>query len=274
MRRVDPRSVDLRDSHWSVYHRHWDRLTPPLRVNPEVAAGYRAVVGSRNGRVLLQGVTPELADVGASLIAVDKNPVMVGTIWPGDTHRRRSAVGNWFDLPFQARSFVAVMNDAGLNILEFPASQARIFAELARALRPGAIVIMRVFRFPERAETLASLRDDAFAGRIAGFQAFKLRLAMALVPADSVPNVPVRLIREVFDRTFPDRDALSKRSGWSLDDIATIDLYKSSADVYCFPTEQQFASVVPSAFAPIRFLPVGTYELAERCPLLVTELRP
>ena len=77
---------------------------------------------------------------------------------------------------------------------------------------------------------------------------------MAIVCADSTPNVPVRLIREVFDRDFPDREALSKSSGWSLDDIATIDLYENSDDVYCFPIEAQFASVVPPAFAPIPVL--------------------
>ena len=266
--------VTPRLSHWSVYHRHWERLTPPLRVNAEVAAGYRAVVGPGVDRILLQGVTPELADVGARLVAVDRNPAMVVTIWPGDTDRRRGVIGDWFDLPFRARCFGAAMGDAGLNILEFPTNQARIFQELARVLRPGAIVAMRVFRLPGRCESVTSLRDDAFAGRIMGFQAFKLRLAMAIVAAGAGPNVPVRLIREVFDRAFPDRAALALSSGWSLDDIATIDLYENSADVYCFPTEQQFASVVPSAFAPIRFLAVGTYELAERCPLLITELRP
>jgi SAM-dependent methyltransferase len=272
--RVDSRPVDLSASHWSVYHRHWERLEPPLRVNPEIVAGYTAVIGASTDRVLLQGVTPELADVGASLVAVDRSPAMVGAIWPGDTDRRRSVLGNWFDLPFRARSFGAVMGDAGLSILEFPASQARIFEELARVLRPGARVAMRVFRLPEQRESVSSLRDDAFAGRVGRFQAFKLRLAMAIVPDRSGPNLPVRRIREVFDREFPDRVALSKSTGWTLEDIATIDLYENSAEVYCFPTEQQFTSVVPQAFAPIRFVPVGTYELAERCPLLVTERRP
>ena len=83
----------------------------------------------------------------------------------------------------------------------------------------------------------------------------------------------MRLIRETFQREFPDRTELARCSGWNLDDIATIDLYENSADIYCFPTERQFASIIPPAFAPIRFVPVGTYELAERCPLLVTELR-
>jgi SAM-dependent methyltransferase len=273
MTRVDSRPVDATASHWSVYHRHWERLEPPLRVNPEVVAGYTAVIGASTDRVLLQGVTPELADVGASLVAIDRSPAMVGAIWPGDTDRRRSVLGNWFDLPFRARSFGAVMGDAGLSILEFPLSQARIFEELARVLRPGGMVAMRVFRLPERCESVTSLREAAFAGRVGRFQAFKLRLAMAIVSGAAVPNVPVRRIHEVFDREFPDRVALSKGTGWSLDDIATIDLYENSAEVYCFPTERQFTSVVPPAFAPVRFVTVGTYELAERCPLLVTERR-
>ena len=226
-------------------------------MNSEVAAGYRAVIGPRAHRVLLQGVTPELADVGGSLVAIDQNPAMVATIWPGDTARRRAVVGNWFDLPFRAQRFDAAIGDAGLSILAFPASQARIFAELERVLRPGGVVAMRVFRSPEGRETAESLHDEAFAGRIAGFQAFKLRLAMSIVASDSDPNVPVRRIREAFELQFPDRDALSRCSGWSLDDIATIDLYEHSAEIYSFPTERQLASVVPSAFTPIRFVPVA-----------------
>jgi hypothetical protein len=117
--RVDSRSVDLSASHWSVYHQHWERLEPPLRVNPEIVSGYTAVIGASTERVLLQGVTPELGDVGASLVAIDRSPATMGAIWPGDTDRRRSVLGNWFDLPFRAQSFGAVMGDAGLSILEF-----------------------------------------------------------------------------------------------------------------------------------------------------------
>jgi SAM-dependent methyltransferase len=273
MRRVDPRSAEVTASHWAVYHRHWQRLEAPLRPNSEIVAGYRAVVGARTERVLLQGVTPELADVGASLVAVDRNPGMVATIWPGDSARRRSVVGTWFDLPFRARSFGAAIGDGGLSILPFPESQARIFEELARVLGPGARVAMRVYRRPEPRESAASLCADALAGRAGRFQAFKLRLAMAITPDDHGPNLPVRRIREVFDGEFPDRDLLAKRTGWSPQDIATIDLYENSPEIYCFATERELASVVPPAFAPIRFVPVGTYELAERCPLLVTERR-
>lgn len=188
--------------------------------------------------------------------------------------RRRAMVGDWVRLAFPDRCFGAAFGDGVLNILEFPGSQVRIFEELARVLKPGAPVAMRVFSRPDRCESLASVRHDALAGRIRYFQAFKLRLAMALVAASSGPNIRVRLIRDLFDHEFPDREALSQAAGWTLDDIGTIDLYENSPDTYCFPTQEQFRSTIPVSFAEVRFLPVGTYELAERCPLMITELRP
>jgi SAM-dependent methyltransferase len=249
-------------------------MTPPFRVTLEVAAGYKAVVGTKADRTLLLGVTRELAEVASDLVAVDRSAARVANVWPGDTDRRRAIVGDWFNLAFRDRCFGAAFGDGGLNILEFPGSQARIFEQLSRVLKPEAIVAMRVFSRPERCETLASVRDEALASRIGNFQAFKLRLAMAIVAAGSSPNIRVRLIRDIFDREFPDRNLLSSATGWSVDDIDTIDLYENSSDVYCFPTEQQFASAIPPRFGGVRFLPVGTYELAERCPLLTMEVRP
>ena len=245
-------------------------MTPPLRVNPEVVSAYEAAIGAHADRALMLGVTRELADVASDLVAVDGSAARVANVWPGDTDRRRAMVGDWFNLAFRERCFGAALGDGGLNIHEFPGRPVRILEELSRVLKPGATVALRIFARPERCETLASVREAALAGRIENFQAFKWRLAMALVAAGSDPNIGVQRIRDVFNREFPDRAMLSKAAGWSVDDIATIDLYESSSQVYCFPTQQQFASLIPAAFTDVRFLPVGTYELAERCPLLLT----
>lgn len=260
-------------SHWSVFDQRWRRITPPLRVNPEVASAYGTAIGPVTDRTLMLGVTRELADVAPNLVAVDGSAARVANVWPGDTDRRRALVGDWFNLALRDRSFGAALGDGGLNIHEFPGRQVRMFEELARVLKPGAALALRVFARPEGCETVASVRADALAGRIGNFQAFKWRLAMALVAAGGEPNIPVQRIRDAFDHEFPDRPMLSRAAGFGIDDIATIDLYARSSDVYCFPTERQFASLIPDAFTDVTFLAVGTYELAERCPLLLARRR-
>jgi len=94
---------------------------------------------------------------------------------------------------------------------------------------------------------------------------------MAVVSRNGNPNIPVTEIRDNFERMFYDRRALSDATGWPMEDIETIDAYKNSSDVYTFPTVGQFKSAIPDTFRNIRVLESGTYELADRCPLLVME---
>jgi hypothetical protein len=70
---------------------------------------------------------------------------------------------------------------------------------------------------------------------------------------------------------FPDRDALSAATGWSREDIDTIDVYANSPDVYSFPTFAQLRETIPDVFGNVRLQACGLYPLAERCPLLVLE---
>ena len=249
-------------------------MTPPLRVHPDVAAAYRTIVGARAGRTLMLGVTRELAEVLDDLVALDRSPARVASVWPGDTPGRRAMAGDWFALPFRDRCFGTAIGDGALNIFEFPRSQVRILGELARVLRPAAVVAMRVYCRPERAESVASVIADARAGRLAYFQAFKLRLAMALVARGPGTNISVTRIRDAFDAECPDRERLSREAGWPVEDIATIDLYEHSPDVYCFPTERELAAAIPAGFGPVGFHAIGTYALAERCPILVAERQP
>ena len=76
---------------------------------------------------------------------------------------------------------------------------------------------------------------------------------------------------DAFETEFPDRDRLAAAGGWDRAEVDTIDVYKSSSQVYSFPTRQQCLSIVPAAFSNVRLVAVGTYELAERYPFLVME---
>jgi SAM-dependent methyltransferase len=261
----------MSDSHWTQHHRNWARLGPPLRPNGEVAAAVRDLLSGHDECILLLGVTPELADVGADVTAVDRNPAMIANIWPGDTTARRAVAGDWLRLGFPDASFSAAIGDGSLNALGYPAGHQALHGELARVLRPGGRFVCRVFAAPRAGEPVEALREAALGGAIRGFNAFKWRLAMALVAASGDPNIAVVRILDAFDAMFADRDRLAQATGWECADIDTIDAYRGSTEIYSFPTKDQFLAIVPGAFAQARFVAAGSYELAERCPILVMD---
>jgi SAM-dependent methyltransferase len=263
----------LNKSHWADFHRRWAQLTPPLRPNKEIAEGLRQAIAGHAERVLLLGVTPELADLGAEVVGVDHSEMMIANIWPGDTERRRVVKADWLALPFPKGHFSAAIGDGSLNALSCPIAHRRLYEQLAHVIRPGGRFAVRLYKTPDRGEPLAVVRNSAVAGEIGSFHAFKWRLAMAIVAAAADPNIRVETIREVFNREFPDRAALASASGWPAADIDTIDVYKGSSEVYSFPTFDQLRTAIPDSFTDPRLVPVGSYELAERCPLVVMDLK-
>jgi len=253
-------------------HRRRARLGPPLRPHADAIAAYKAILAGHGRRMLLLGVTPGLADVAAEVIAIDRSEAMIANVWPGDTPHRRALKGNWLALPFPSGHFSAAAGDGSLNSITYPETYVGLFAELARVLEPGGLFVTRVFMAPERSETVAEVVERGRRGEIPVFNAFKWRLAMALVAEAGDPNIAVAGIRDAFDRAYPDRAALAASSGWEPGDIETIDAYANSADVYSFPTLSQLRAAIPASFPDVQVVAAGTYALAERCPLVV--IRP
>jgi hypothetical protein len=251
-------------------HRRWAALKPPLRPNAEVVGALRAATEDWGARVLLLGVTPELAAIGDTMVAVDMSAAMIAAAWPGDTGTRCAVHGNWLAMPLWRREFTAVIGDGSLAFLPMT-EYARLFEQLEPLLLPGARLAIRFYETPEDCETIAQLRADIMAGDRSGFHAFKWRLAMAIAAESRDPNVPVVLIHEVFEREFGDRTALSKASGWTLEEIAEIDQYARQDTVFSFPTRRQLLAALPRTLSNPRFAASGRYELAERCPILLAE---
>jgi len=59
---------------------------------------------------------------------------------------------------------------------------------------------------------------------------------MALAAQQNDANVKVIDILSTVDVLFPDRESLVAATGWPREDIATIDVYRGSREVYGFPT--------------------------------------
>jgi SAM-dependent methyltransferase len=255
-------------NYFSEYYRVWTQVAVPLRPDPDVVAAFRGEIGMQQNRTLLLGVTPELADVSSSLVAVDRNLSMVRHVWPGNDATRSAIVGDWQNSNFVESCFDRCVGDGSLNIVRFADGTVRVCAEMRRILRPGGRLICRLYvaRADDRVGTVAGA---AAAGRIRGFHAFKLLLGMAIATETGDPNVPVRSIFDRFTDLFPDRDDLVRRTGWERSQIDTIDFYRDSATALVFPTEVQWRRAISDVFPDMRLVPCGTYELAERCPLLV-----
>lgn len=255
------------------FHRRWTRLKPPLRPDDQIVAAYRHAIEGHDHRVLLLGVTTELADLGQTTIAVDQSRKMIANAWPGDTARRKAIHGNWLDMPLHTREFSAAIGDGVLAGIAEP-QYSTFFSEIAKLLVPGARFAVRLYETPEPGETVAQVREQAMTKHIEGFHAFKWRLAMALAAEAQNAAVPVAAIHRSFQELFPDREVLSSATGWGLDEIAEIDAYDGKPMIYQFHTRQELLAHLPRDFSNPHFLPSGDYELAERCPIFVADFNP
>lgn len=257
--------------HWPRHARSWARLGPPLRPSPEDVAIVAGEVATwANGRaveLLVLGVTPELVELalpaGSTVIAVDRDRAMLDALFragPG----RRSMLGDWRALPLAEASIDVAAGDGCTTLMGYPDDYRAFAAELERVVRPGGLVVLRLFVAPGAPETLDDVR--AALATIHSFDALKWRIAMAVQSPQR--TVAVTAIRDAFAAIVPDRDALAARTGWPRATIDHIDNYAGSTAVYSFPTLDEVRGALAPYLSEIA-CHVPRYELGERCPTLV-----
>ncbi len=257
-------------SHWNgIYGGHLQQEPASPRF-AQIAGGVRTQLGELDGRVLLLGVTPMLSTLGTQLTGVDRNQAIVRTRWIGNAPGRCAVVADWRQLPFAPASFSACIGDGSINAMAYQ-SVGSVYQSLAVVMRTGSRLVCRVYLTPDPGETVSDVRRAVLRGECSSFLYFKFRLGMAIAAERSEPSVAVQSIHAVFQSIFPNRQRLVETVGWDRREIDKIDLYKSSPEIYNFPTRPQTLAIVPPVFANARFIPVGDYELADRCPLLVMD---
>ena len=254
------------------FHLRWAKLGAPQRPPRQVVEAMRPLLAGRHALQL--GVTPEIAALSASGVAVDSSAPMIRKAWPGDSGAHRAILGNWLAMPLEAGSVDAVFGDASLSVLQWPDECAAVLREVARVLRFGGRMVLRCFAGPDRPETVDQLAAAALAGEAGSFGAFKLRFNMASFAACERKSVSEantgRRIHQLFDKQFPDRARLAAAAGWTLDEISGIDAYADSPSIHSYPTRAQLGLEIPVGFRHY-FLETSGYALAERCPVLVAD---
>ncbi|TPL00189.1 MULTISPECIES: class I SAM-dependent methyltransferase [unclassified Mesorhizobium] len=255
--------------HWNAIRKHWQLLGSPLRPPAEVVETYDRELDLSRSHVVMLGVTPELAGLGATMTSVDESPDMIAGIWPGDTDTRKAVQGDWFDLPFPGASVDALIGDGCLSVIGAADLRRALFASIARALKTVGRAGIRLYASPGTPDDPKDVRALTLSGGVSTFHELKWRVAMTAIGGVPDYTIPVRGILEQFDRMFPDREELSARTGWELPVIGTIDVYRNSPAIYSFAPAAAIVEEAEAYFGDVGIASTGTYGLAERCPLLV-----
>lgn len=270
--------------HWSRHAAQWPAIGPPLRPTPDdIATARLAVADWLRGRqqggafALVLGVTPELCtltlDGIGRLIAVDRSAAMIRHTWPGPVRAMDGALcADWRRLPLADASVDVVLGDGALNALPTLDEYQALGRELARVLRPDGRCVLRCFVQPPVRESVDEVIAALERGEVGSFHALKWRVAMAL-QRDTASGVSVGEVWEVVHRAWHDLDALAARFTWPVQEVRTIDAYRSIDTRYTFPAfDECRASLASWGFTSIRST-IGAYELADRCPTFVGDRR-
>ncbi len=256
-------------NHWQTYHHQWNTLEAPLRPNSEIIARVVNLVGEKSDRILLLGVTPELALSFENVVAVDNSASMIANVWPGDGAKRRAIKHDWLELDGSLGKFSAVIGDGSCNAVAFGNDLKQVLRNIRDHLESGGRFVCRLYMRPEKLWSWEELLAEAARPAKVNFHAFKWKIAMRIA-ADSEPSVRVEHIVDRFDYYFPDRDEMAAATGWVRPLIDTIDRYRASPAIYCFPTKSEFLGCIPSGFRDSAFHASGTYHLAEDCPIFTS----
>lgn len=265
----DPRGV------WRAQAQQWTRVGSPLRPcseDIERLAEILAPLRSRRPRALILGVTPETLRLGwtdnSDLLAIDCSYEMIHNVWPGYPAARQGVIcANWLAFPLRQSSRDAVVSDGCFGVTRYPGEHRIVLDNVRRLLRPGGLFAFRIFVLPDALESPFDVYEEAMAGRIGSFHAFKLRLLMAY-QREPERGVCVGDVWRAWSAEGPGADALARQTGWPAETVRTIDAYREQTSVYTFPVLRDIRNLATAAgFREIACID-KQYELGERCPTL------
>lgn len=266
---------------------NWELLGSPLRpcaedlrlMRDSFTRWYKACRPAHSAaplKALLLGVTPEIAaqdwGVPVELTAMDISQEMIAAVWPGNTPARRALCADWLDMPVAGHDSDMLLADGVFTLLDYPAGYEDLAHAVQRCLKQDGLFLLRAFCRPLATETVASIFDDLWSKRIGSFHVFKWRLAMAIQGDDVCRGVAVAEVWETYHANVIGHEHLAQATGWPIEAIATMDAYRDSEAIYTFPSMNELIEAVAPWLACMHH-ETGSYELAERCPLLCFEPR-
>jgi len=231
---------------WAERSRQWSSIRPPLRPALEDIALVECAAGEALGesrspapRILLLGVTPEIATMGrppgSTPLALDYSPAMIRNVWPSHAAGAAVALADWSALPTGDATYDVVIGDGVLSQQRYPDDYAALAREVRRVLPNGGTLITRVFARPERPDRLDCLFRDLHGGLIHGFDTFRWRLLRA-VHRDLESGARLADAWEAWHAHVPDPAGLMRTLGWGPHAVQILDGYRVMETTLSFPT--------------------------------------
>lgn len=271
--------MTLTAANWLRTKTDWHLIGSPLRPSATDIALFNQALrqwqtdfDSPTARILLLGVTPELRAMDwqpdSELLACDISSAMIDMLWPGSAfpgNHETPVRADWRALPLKTGSRNLVIGDGSLTLLG-PSDLHALMLDLDRILDVDAALILRLFIRPERPESAENVVAAAFSGQIGNCNVFKWRFAMAL-QGNAATGIRTASILDAFNSFFPDRQLLSKETGWPLEVINTFDAYRESKVTFYFHRLDEICDILQPTFRTVSIDYPG-YEMGERCPVI------
>lgn len=270
---------------WERLSLIWDQIRPPLRpVLQDIELFERLVgeglaeAGSPRPRVLLLGVTPEIATMvwpaGTQLLAADSSEAMIRHVWPGRAVRNGLAVrADWKTLPVGDAACDVVLGDGSINVPPYPEDFFALVREVRRVLQDGGLFALRMFARPEQQEPIEAIFADLRGGRIGNLDIFRWRLAMAL-QKDLAIGARLCDVWEAWQANVPHPVELMRSLGWPPEQLQVqIDRMRGLEVRVTFPTVRELAEALAPEFVQTA-CHFPDYESGDRYPTVAFKARP
>lgn len=246
------------------HHNNWDKLKAPARPTQSVVDTFKSLVP--DGPIYLMGVTPEIANSYNNILAVDRDTKMIENVWPGDTETKMAVNADW-ETFLPGKKFKGVIGDVALTMLADKKRITSFNIKSFNMLEPGGTVAQRIFHKPKDKITRDMLIDMLSKPATVNFNAFKWMMFMAYAE-EAHDKIKVRNILKFFNEICPVREFAAKDTGWNIDDINTIDLYKDSDWEVIVMSKKDWLETIPKGATNVQFTYCDDYDLAELCPIL------
>ncbi len=272
-------------THWRGFADQWALFGSPLRPCEDDLRIFEELLSSGAGipganprkRAWLLGVTREIAAArwlgDIDFVAAERVQAMIDSAWPGNTGHRWAIRADWLNAPFSDESFDLVIGDGCLTVVGYLDGLAALLASVHRCLRRDGQLMLRLFCRPDVAETPEEVMTALRAGEIGSIHAFKWRLAMAVQGAAGAHDVGLHDAWTVWDEPRWNARTVAEGLGWSPAQVGTIEFWRGSSARYVFMRFDEAVGHLHRAGFDLVVARTGSYELAERCPLLLLRKR-